>query len=68
MVSANVKLRCKNNLQKIFGGMKKINSSLHCKTKNNNSNMLSAQKHIETKNWFSPIGYDTSCGASMLRK
>jgi hypothetical protein len=40
---------------------------LHTKGKNNNSNMLRTQKNSEAKNWFSPIGYDTNCGAMMLR-
>ncbi len=58
-----------NILKKVsqkFGGIKKIVSSLHCKT-NNNSNMLQVKLHIETANRFSPMGdYCWISGACML--
>jgi len=56
MFSTPVKQHCTNNLKKIFGRIKKIISSLHCKTKNNNSKMLRTQKHIDAKNGFGPVG------------
>ena len=49
--------------QKIFGDIKKINSSLHCKTKFKTKKMSRKQLHNEAMNWFSPKGCDTSCGA-----
>ena len=43
--------------------MKKINSSLHRKTKKQSQNMLRKNLHIETKNLFSPIGDYSVFGA-----
>ena len=54
-------------IKKIFGTIKKIISSLCNKRKKLKQQMLRTQKHIEAKNWFSPIGYDTNCGATKLR-
>jgi flagellar motor switch protein FliM len=47
-----------------FGSFKKINSSLHRKTKLKTTNMLRIQLHIETANCFSsPKGDYNNCGA-----
>ena len=43
--------------------MKKINSSLQCKTKSNKQNMLRKNLHIESKNCFSPAADYTVSGA-----
>ncbi len=48
--------------KKIFGSIKKINTSLHCK-KIKQIKVSRIQLHIKTANWFSPEGLDTSCGA-----
>jgi hypothetical protein len=50
-------------LLKKFGAIKKIDSSLHCKTKNMQRILL----HIESANKFSPVGDYTVCGACMLQ-
>jgi hypothetical protein len=56
----------KNNFKKskkIFGRMKKINSSLHRKTKLFNNNMQRKSLHIDAANWTSPGGFIANCGA-----
>ena len=50
-------------IEKIFGRMKKINSSLHRKTKLFNNNMQRKSLHIDAANWMSPEGFFTNCGA-----
>jgi hypothetical protein len=52
----------KKYLKKIFGSFKKINSSLHRKTKLKTTNMLRIQLHIEMANCFSSpkVDYNNS--------
>ena len=49
----------KKILLRKFGSIKKLLPSLHSQ----NSNMSRLRLHIETVNRFSPMGYDSGCGA-----
>jgi hypothetical protein len=53
----------KKNILKIFGHIKKINSSLHCKIKMQNKKMLRSKLHIASTNWFGPAVDQSNSGA-----